>query len=136
MSHTASNLIVHLVFSTKARQPLITSKIRNDVFAYLGGIVREMEGAALIVNGTADHVHMLVRVRPVQEIAEVVRVVKANSSRWARKVEDGFHLAERLWRFQRERIECAECFPVHRKSRGASQDTDLPGRICGVLEEK
>jgi putative transposase len=41
-----------------------------------------MRGIALTVNGTADHVHMLVRIRPVQAAAEIARVVKANSSRW------------------------------------------------------
>ena len=61
MSHTAGNLILHLIFSTKGRQPLLTREIRTDLFAYLGGIIREMHGAALAINGTADHVHMLIR---------------------------------------------------------------------------
>gem|GEM_PF-4488452 len=64
MSHTAGNLLIHLIFSTKNRRPLITPEIRNDLFAYLGGIIREMHGAAPIINGTADHVHMLIRIRP------------------------------------------------------------------------
>ena len=84
MAHTAENIVVHLIFSTKARRPLITSGFRDDLFAYLGGIVREMQGAALIINGTSDHVLMLVRIRPAQSAAEVARVVKANSSRWVR----------------------------------------------------
>ena len=58
-----------------------TPEIRTDLFGYLGGIVREMRGTALIVNGTSDHVHMLIRIRPVHA-AEVARVVKTNSSRW------------------------------------------------------
>lgn len=41
-----------------------------------------MQGIALIINGTSDHVHMLVRIRPIQSVAEVARVVKTNSSRW------------------------------------------------------
>ncbi len=41
-----------------------------------------MQGAALIINGTSDHVHMLVRIRPAQSAAEVARVLKANSSHW------------------------------------------------------
>ncbi|MFZ0292365.1 MAG: IS200/IS605 family transposase [Candidatus Sulfotelmatobacter sp.] len=82
MSHTAGNLILHLIFSTKDRQPLITAEIRGDLFAYLGGIIREMRGIALMVNGTADHVHMLIRIRPVQAASEIARIVKANSSRW------------------------------------------------------
>jgi REP element-mobilizing transposase RayT len=86
LAHTAGNLVVHLIFSTKGRQPLITPEIRADLFAYLGGIIREMHGTALIINGTADHVHMLIRIRPAQAAAEVARVAKSNSSRWARAV--------------------------------------------------
>ena len=82
MSHTAGNVILHLIFSTKDRQPLITNKIRADLFAYLGGIIRELKGTALIVNGTSDHVHMLVRIRPVHAVAQIARLVKANSSKW------------------------------------------------------
>ena len=84
MAHTAGNIVVHLIFNTKGRRPLITDVLRADLFAYLGGIVREMQGTALIINGTADHVHMLVRIRPAQSAAEVARVIKANSSRWVR----------------------------------------------------
>ena len=82
MAHSGGNIVLHLIFSTKRRERLITKEIRQDLFAYLGGIVREMRGTALIINGTADHVHMLVRIRPAQSAAEVVRVVKANSCRW------------------------------------------------------
>jgi putative transposase len=85
VAHTAGNLVVHLIFSTKGRRPLMTSEIRTDLFAYLGGIIREMHGTALIINGTADHVHVLARIRPVQSAAEVARVVKTNSSRWVRE---------------------------------------------------
>jgi putative transposase len=84
LAHTAGNLVVHLIFSTKGRRPLITPEIRTDLFAYLGGIIREMHGTALIINGTADHVHMLIRIRPVHAAAEIARVVKSNSSRWVR----------------------------------------------------
>ena len=82
MSHTCGNILFHLIFSTQGRRPLIKSDFRADLFAYLGGIIREMDGTALIVNGTADHVHMLARIRPAQSSAQIVRVVKANSSRW------------------------------------------------------
>jgi REP element-mobilizing transposase RayT len=85
MSHTCGNILVHLIFSTKARRPLITADLEKDLFAYLGGIVRGMNGTALIVNGIANHVHMLLRIRPICSVAEVTRVVKTNSSRWARE---------------------------------------------------
>jgi REP element-mobilizing transposase RayT len=76
--------LLHFIFSTHGRRALIEPAFRPDLFAYLGGIVREMQGTALIVNGTADHVHMLVRVRPVHSAAEIARVVKTNSSKWVR----------------------------------------------------
>ncbi len=84
MPHTFGNILLHIIFSTDGRRPLIKPGFRDDLFAYLGGIVREMKETALIVNGTADHVHMLVRIRPAHSAAEVVRVVKANSSKWVR----------------------------------------------------
>ncbi len=82
MSHTAGNLLLHQILSTKDRRTLIAAEIRTDLFAYLGGIIREMHGTALIVNGTTDHVHMLIRIRPAHATAEIARVVKTNSSRW------------------------------------------------------
>ena len=82
LSHTSGNILLHFIFSTQGRRPFIKPEFRDDLFAYLGGIVREMQGTALIINGTADHVHVLVRIRPAQSAAEIARVVKANSSRW------------------------------------------------------
>lgn len=85
MAQTLGNVVVHLIFSTKERKPLIAPEIRSSLFAYLGGIIRELRGTALIVNGTSDHVHMLIRIRPAHSIAEVARIVKANSSGWIRQ---------------------------------------------------
>lgn len=82
MAQTCGNVVVHLIFSTKQRKPLITPEMQSDLFAYLGGIVREMRATALVINGTCDHVHMLVRIRPAHSVAEIARVIKTNSSRW------------------------------------------------------
>jgi putative transposase len=85
VAQTCGNVVVHLIFSTKERKPVIAPDVRSDLFAYLGGIVRELRGTALIVNGTCDHVHMLIRIRPAYSIAEIARIVKTNSSGWLRK---------------------------------------------------
>ncbi|HTU41075.1 MAG TPA: IS200/IS605 family transposase [Candidatus Aquilonibacter sp.] len=82
MSHTCGNILLHVIFSTRCREPLIKSDFRDDLHAYLGGIIRELNGTALAINGVPDHVHMLVRVRPVHSASEIARVVKTNSSRW------------------------------------------------------
>jgi REP element-mobilizing transposase RayT len=93
MSHTSGNILLHFIFSTNGRRPLIKPEFRDDLYAYLGGIIREMNGAALIINGANDHVHMLIRVRPAHSAAEIARVVKTNSSRWVREK----HSAEFAW---------------------------------------
>ena len=82
MAHTATNVLIHFIFSTRHRAPMITSEIEADVHSYLGGIVREIGGVALCINGTADHLHLLIRMPSIHSSAEVIRLVKSNSSRW------------------------------------------------------
>ena len=64
MSGTFSNLSVHVVFSTKDRLPLMTMPIRDELFPYIGGIVRGLGGTIITVGGMPDHVHLLVATGP------------------------------------------------------------------------
>ena len=82
MAHTFANLLTHIVFSTKDRLGSIRPEFKADLWAYLGGIAREIKGKAIIVNGTADHVHMLVWLPPTIAVADGLRVLKTNSSKW------------------------------------------------------
>src|SRR6266699_5999529 len=91
MSGTYSNLLYHVIFSTKNRYPLITTAIRNDLHAYLGGIIREREGIALIVGGVADHVHILAKLKPKFAVSDIVRDVKDVSSKWVNETKPGLH---------------------------------------------
>lgn len=85
MSHTFTNLTTHLVFGTKDRLPLISSRIKTELFSYLGGLVKELKEKPLAVNGMPDHVHLLVTLSPTVSVAEAMRFVKANSSKWMTK---------------------------------------------------
>ena len=80
--HTYTNLLTHIIFSTKDRLAFLVQERRNDVFEYMGGIVREMRGSAINVNGVKDHVHLLVRLPASLPVAKAVEIIKANSSRW------------------------------------------------------
>lgn len=82
MSHTYSRLHIHVVFSTKNRFPFISAELGSRLFPYIGGIIRELGGKPIHVNGIADHIHILVDVPPKIAIADLLRIVKANSSRW------------------------------------------------------
>ncbi len=85
MAHIFTNLQTHIIFSTKDRVPLITTDLKTHLFAYLGGIIRDLNGKAIIVGGTADHVHLLLSMRPTLSISETLRLLKANSSRWVNR---------------------------------------------------
>jgi putative transposase len=82
MPHTTTNLLVHVIFSTKQPCALIKPDFEKDLHAYFGGIIRQIGGIALCVNGTRDHVHLLVRVPANHSVADVARLIKTNSSRW------------------------------------------------------
>ncbi|MDA1315698.1 MAG: transposase [Acidobacteria bacterium] len=60
MAQTFTNLLTHVIFSTKQRRPLLKTEIRPRLFAYTGAIVRDLGGKAFIINPVADHVHMLI----------------------------------------------------------------------------
>jgi REP element-mobilizing transposase RayT len=80
MSHTYTNLLTHVIFSTKDREPLITAALHDDLLAYLGGIVREIGGALRAANSRPDHVHLLCSLPPTVATSDVARLVKTNSS--------------------------------------------------------
>ena len=82
MSSSYCNLLYHIVFSTKGREPWLTHAIRPRVHQYLGGAVRDEKGIALIVNGTDDHVHILAKLRQDKAISKLIGELKANSSGW------------------------------------------------------
>jgi REP element-mobilizing transposase RayT len=82
MSRTFTNLLTHVIFSTKNREPLIVRELRTELYAYLGGLTRELKGKAYGINGTADHVHMMINLPPIVSISEALRFIKSNSSGW------------------------------------------------------
>ena len=93
MPHTFASLLVHVVFSTKDRAPDLSGELPGRLFPYLGGIVRELNGVALSVNGPADHVHLLLSIPAALSVADLLRVLKTNSSRWVHEqfpVQKGF----------------------------------------------
>ena len=82
MSRTFTNLLTHVIFSTKDREPWIRSEIKVELHAYLGGLTRELKGKAYGINGTADHVHMLISLPPNVSTSDALRFLKSNSSGW------------------------------------------------------
>ena len=89
MSSSYCNLLYHIVFATKGREPWLRAEIRPRIHQYLGGAIRSEQGAALIVNGAADHVHILAKLRQDKAISRIVGELKANSSGWISRTFKG-----------------------------------------------
>ena len=85
MAHTYTNLLTHFVFSTKDRAPMLEFGLKGRIFSYLGGIVRELDATALLINGPSDHVHLLVSMPGKLSPSELIGKVKANSTGWIHK---------------------------------------------------
>jgi REP element-mobilizing transposase RayT len=85
MAHTYTSFLIHVIFSTSGRAPLLSDGIRPNVHAYLGGILRELDAIPIAIGGTADHVHLLTRLPANLALADCLRIVKTNSSQWVKE---------------------------------------------------
>ncbi len=83
MAHTYTNLLTHFVFTTKDRVPTLDPDPKQRLFPYIGGIVRELDGVALGINGPTDHIHILASLPA--KLAPLMGKVKANATGWVHK---------------------------------------------------
>jgi putative transposase len=82
MAQTHVSLLVHIVVSTKNRANLISPEIELELFAYVGGIVRNYESVLLAANGTPNHVHLLISLGKRILLPDLVGHIKRNSTKW------------------------------------------------------
>ena len=76
MSSTHLSLHIHIIFSTKNREPFIANEWRDRLHAFLGGAVRTAQCVPEAIGGTSDHVHLLVGIRATHRLADVMRDIK------------------------------------------------------------
>jgi REP element-mobilizing transposase RayT len=109
MSHSFTQINIHLIFSTKNREPWLTKQIRPRAFAYLAQVARKKGGSNVIAGGFSEHAHLLFELDPSVALADIVRDIKANGSRWIRST---FQLRDFAWQ------EGYTAFSVSRSLRG------------------
>jgi REP element-mobilizing transposase RayT len=85
MPQSFTSLHYHIIFSTKDRVASITHDVQQRLYDYMGGIVRAQDGKLIAAGGTADHVHLLVSLGKQIALADVVRNIKSNSSKWVKE---------------------------------------------------
>jgi len=82
MAQSLSSILVHLIFSTKNREPFITEVIEPELHPYIATILRELKSPSLAINGTCDHVHILFSLGRTINVTNLVEEVKTESSKW------------------------------------------------------
>lgn len=81
MANTYSQLYIQIVFAVKGRQNLIAPQWKDELYKYITGIISNEGQKLIVINGMPDHVHILIGLKPNKSISDLVRDIKANSSR-------------------------------------------------------
>ena len=96
MSQSLSQIYLHLVFSTKHRQPLFVDReFRLRTFSYLAGICKNQNCSAIRVGGVENHAHILCRLAKTMDVATLIREIKRDSSKWVKEQQP--QLADFHW---------------------------------------
>lgn len=82
MANTYTQLYIHVIFSPKGRASLISPKWKDEVYKYITGIVTNKKQKLIAINGMPDHIHVLLGIKPDCNLSDLVRDIKANSSRF------------------------------------------------------
>ena len=85
MANTFSQIYLQTVFAVSNRQSLIKQEFREELYKYITGIVSNQGQKLIAINGVADHVHILIGLRPAMALADLVREIKADSSNFINK---------------------------------------------------
>lgn len=95
MPQSLACVLVHMIFSTKNRIPVLTPEIQTELHPYLSVVLREYDCPSLQVGGVEDHVHLLFGLSRTKTVAQVAETVKTSSSKWIKT--KGWALEEFHW---------------------------------------
>jgi REP element-mobilizing transposase RayT len=82
MAHSYLQVYIHYVFSTKNREPLIDPEIESELWRYMAGVAKSNQLPPILINGTEDHVHVLISLPSTTTIAKAIQQIKGASSYW------------------------------------------------------
>jgi REP element-mobilizing transposase RayT len=91
MPQSLSSVWVHLVFSTKKREPFIRAPIESQLHAYATTVLKNANCPAMTMNGTADHLHVLFNLSRTLTVADIVEELKTSTSKWIKTKGPSLH---------------------------------------------
>jgi REP element-mobilizing transposase RayT len=144
MPHTYTNLLFHIVFSTKDWFPFIHPEHEERLYEYIGGTIRGLAGVCLEIGGMADHIHILVKLPPSMGMSKFVERLKPSVTKWARSAmhpkfewQDGyggFSVSESRVPAVRRYIQCQK---EHHKKQNFRDEFKVMLKSAGIeYEEK
>src|SRR5690348_4525505 len=92
--HSFTSCLMHCVWATKERRPLLKPELSCRLWPYLGGLARQNKMTLLMVGGAHDHAHVLLSIPPTLCVAKAIQLLKGNSSKWVHETFKG------LWHFE------------------------------------
>jgi putative transposase len=81
MANTYTQIYIHIVFAVEGRYNLIRDEFREELHKYITGIIQNEKHKLIIINSMTDHVHILIGIKPDNNLSDLVRDIKANSSK-------------------------------------------------------
>ncbi|MDQ3180507.1 MAG: IS200/IS605 family transposase [Acidobacteriota bacterium] len=82
MANTYSQIYIQIVFAVHGRENLIEFQWREELYKYIAGIIKNHNQKLIAIGGVADHIHILLGIEPNIALSDLVRDIKANSSRF------------------------------------------------------
>jgi putative transposase len=93
MGSTLTNIVIHVTFSTKNREPKIVPEIQDELYRYIGGIIKREYGILIEIGGISEHIQLLIKMKPVHALSDIMKKIKGGSSKWVneqKQIPGGF----------------------------------------------
>ena len=134
MPQSLSKVIIHIIFSTKDREPWLDRDVRPRMHAYVATICRDLNAEALRVGGVADHLHIVTTLPRTLSQAAMVETLKKTSSKWIKGLNSqrgygAFSVSPSQLNAVLEYVESQE---AHHRTRSFQEEYRDFLRKCGV----
>lgn len=124
MPQSLVKILIHVVFSIKNRADLINPEVEDGLFGYIHGIIENNKSKLILVNGTKDHIHLLISLGKTVDISDLIGDIKRESSIWMKQYRKDFYWQEGYGAFSigQSQIEGVMDYIRRQKQRHAEQD--------------
>jgi putative transposase len=87
MAQSLANLLIHIIFSTKHRQPHIVPEFEHRLHQYITSVCHSLDSPVIYIGGMPDHIHILLSLSRTITVSELISKIKSNSSRWIKTID-------------------------------------------------